>query len=82
MFGVSHDIDDELIYVRPTKVITIGPKSKSCVLEHLLALGGKTEVMSVSETVAKPIETEEMAEDLAKEIAAKLGVSSSLPESS
>jgi hypothetical protein len=75
MFGISHYVTDELICVRPTKIVTIGPKSKSCVLEHIRGLHEKYEVISVLETHPTPLESDELIKVISREISAKLGTS-------
>lgn len=79
---LGHHMSDELIYVSPTKIVTIGPKSKLRVLENLQALHEKLEVISVFETAPKPIETEELTKQLSQEIATRLGATSTLQQGS
>ena len=72
LFGVSHHIIDELIYVDPTRVITIGRKAKPYVDECLRTWPKKPLVVNVLENLEKPIEIDEVSKQLRKELTEKL----------
>jgi hypothetical protein len=53
LFGLSHHLSDELIYIKPERVITIGARSKRRVKKELKVYSEKTDVVNLFTNVTR-----------------------------